>query len=479
MTTANEEKKITFKTEEDRIKAIEELPTEPKQGQSYEDYEEEIVQKTEEFMTAEIDPATPDTPLAEPPDKTPADPPPEPPPEPPPADPLDEVKSTYEMRIRQMQEDSERRFQELQEKTQRQIEEKNAEWEKKFKDLKPEQPKESPLKDINAKIMKAREKFTNVIGQLREAEKDPLDENWSKLTDEKDELNKELWELMDERSNIQSKMQEQGIDGIRQTLKEEQETAEKNRKEREKQNAAIAAKKAAEDKVDQEVEKFRGGFEELKGDSNYSDMRKEFINYSNEIAVQYFGKLPEQITPEEREIAFAQYRAGLPALKQKVDTLGIKPPKDLGKFLILSEVDAVYRGAELDPVTGKWVAMKNLYGQNVGFPTLQAAYEHWKTKNGKKTQELLNLEKKVLDDYTAASQRRTNVVELNSSHQGETTSGMTPEVAFELVQKEDETEVMELMRQAIRKGQPEPKRVTLYRKGLQVAGLPDIAEEEE
>ena len=112
MTTAND--KLKFKTEEDRFKALEELPETPPTDQSQEEWEEQVAAEAEKIMKAEIDEAF--VPESEPsqnadpkPDETPK---PGETPKPPEVDPLADFKAAQERQFQQMREENARTLEE-------------------------------------------------------------------------------------------------------------------------------------------------------------------------------------------------------------------------------------------------------------------------------------------------------------------------------------------------------------------------------
>lgn len=204
----------------------------------------------------------------------------------------------------------------------------------------------------------------------------------------------------------------------------QREVAEQESKTRQEDEAAkSAAKKEAEEKdrqqrkAQEKIDDFKKDSDTFKSKKSYAEMEKDFISFGKKVAATYWDKDESKVTWKDIEFAMAKYLKGSPALKDSLETKGIdkEEPKDMREYLVLSEVDLLMRGFTVDESTGEYVPVKNeVTGQQVTHPDFDSAYEYWKKKNGRKQQEMVEYAKKV-QNQTIDALTKKGAAELEST----------------------------------------------------------------
>jgi len=430
---ATEEKKLVFKSEEDKIKAIESLPEDPPPGMDITEFEEDLDRKIEEIQNAEVSEDAPEYNEAQESAEAAGE---------------GEKSKTQEEhedkagtsvednRISMLEERQQRMQQEYEEKMRKREEE----WQKKLDEMKPNKEESSKIDadpQLENQILSVREKIKKIKSEISKEDSE-YDDDYNKKVIELNTLTSDLVELTDKKNDtIYKKISD---------LEAKRAKEEEERRNREVEQQKRTAAQQKKDKLDANVEAFRKGIKEFQSDKTYQQMEKDYVSFSKELAAQYFDKLPESVSGPEQEVAISKYLNKVPAIMEKVEDSGIKEPEELRKYLILSEVNAMYQGYELDKNSGKWVRMKNEVGDPVNLPNLSVAYEYLQQKSGKKGAELLEAQKQAVEEYKKGMESRSNPVELDGSHQHGTVREMSAEEAHKIINLYDEEEMATLAR---------------------------------
>jgi len=264
-------------------------------------------------------------------------------------------------------------------------------------------------------------------------------------------------------------------------IKSENEAEATARKEREAQDAETAKQKKEWDDYYSLMDKFKEASPAFKGvKKSYEQMQTEYVDFTTKVASIYSGKLPEEITADEREVAFAKYKNGLPELIERVKSQGVVAPETLDTYAVLSEIGTMYRGFEFDQATGQWNKLTNAQGIQIGFPDVSAAYDHYLRKTGKKEEELVNVARSAVENFRKASDTRSNPVELDNAYQQGTVDQMSEKRAAEILNDNESYDAQE-MKMIARKGELATDREKLalgeFNKAMKAVGLPPVTAE--
>ena len=133
------------------------------------------------------------------------------------------------------------------------------------------------------------------------------------------------------------------------------------------------------------IEKFTTDIPELKMSKSFDDVDDDYVKWGPEVAATYFGISKDKVTGAQVEMAVGQFLNKTPALIQKLTEQGklnMTPP-DLQKYLITTELYWMTKGREIDSATGQWKQC------DWRMPDMQAAHDRWKRKNGLAQQDLV------------------------------------------------------------------------------------------
>jgi len=482
---------LTFKTLDEKQKALDAINTEPPPGVNIDQFQSETEAKIDEIMTAAVD-EKPAAPGNEPP---PEDPPagdepnidmrlsPDPPPaDPKPEDPPDDNEPNLDMNIQNpppekggsnltVEQENEllKRnndyLTQLQETNSRETDEKIKSLEKKIDDLKKAGPaatdgQPAPDSSIDKEMTDIRTEIAE-LEKIMNTEDDDLYDTEAQLKNVKraSQLNLKL-------SALQQKKMEDLITqqaGEIKELKSEQKLKRKALEDEEKDT-----------KRDRSIEDFRKLIPALRGDKKYSEMEEEYSSFATQVASAYFNVSPKYVKAKDTEIAMQKYLAGNPILNEALIARGVQEPADMRKFVILSEIDALRQGYVLDKISGKFVQLKTPEGNRVSFPSLRSAYLHLQQENGEYGKNILKAQKNAAKNILHAMTRKADPVELTSEQQrGAAIDDMTEERADEIIRKFSTDEVVMRARKSFK----DPL-VTEYNKALLKKGYAPLTEDD-
>jgi len=235
------------------------------------------------------------------------------------------------------------------------------------------------------------------------------------------------------------------------------------------------AEKAEVEEIDKTMKVFQKNVPNLKTESSYSKLQSEYSKFSQEVAALYFPNVTAgNIANADAEKAMMVYLEGNPTLNQGLHNRGIAEPKELRKFINLSEINALQQGYVQDKLTGKFEPFTDSRGNRVIFPSFESAHNHLKMNNGDYGKEILEKQQEAAGNIVHAMTRRNDVVELDQNHQRELkTNDMTKERADQVIATHSLQDIV--MRG--RKDYNDPL-VTEFNKALHVLGQATLSQED-
>ncbi len=459
---------LKFKSEEERAKAYEEIPDvdDAPPGVKLDEWQEEMEKRIEEIDEAEIDEEFQSEPSEEENQNAGSEP---------------EVtdsgsnESVPETNFAQARIDN---LQEERKAMMAQFEKERNDMANKIKNLEEKfnssssthQPDTEPEPD--KKIQEKDQEISNIQKQIDELEEamndvdDPFDEDVQKAVVKSSRLNSRLNRLMAEKYKIE-------LSNNAKEIRELRERQEKDKRQLEEDQELKAQQKAQADtraKTVKMLESFRNK-EEFKSKKSFDALENEYANFAMDCAIADTGKAPNEITASDSEKAVQKYLDKTPLLLEKIREKGISEPEDMREFLIMSDVNALRMGVQLNKHTGEWNELLNDDGKQISFPDMESAYDYYKKQKGITGQELLNAERRAAKNIMAAIQKRANVKELNEAHETDRVEDMDKDMASKIISEWDEEEVIEIARRDINS-----KKVQTYNKALMTMGLDPIEE---
>lgn len=277
--------------------------------------------------------------------------------------------------------------------------------------------KESRLKDLMERKAKLAEKYPEP--------EDQLDAEYLK------EMNKIQNDMFEEMSNINHNI------GVVQSEANRAAMAADNFVSKQKQEEArLKALKAKEIEAEEmkQVQAFADKNPEFKLSKKFSDVDVDFKNYQEDVAKVYFGRKP--INNSEINEAMSQLRRGSPGLTSRLNAAGVKTEltEDFKKYLALCEGWDSWAGIRPDPLTNKYnydengnIKQLTRYDPQSGqyvpdtFPSFEAAMNDKIVREGYYMRKIVAAKiKGAKDAMSAMSQRDNGAVELgaNETHGG-------------------------------------------------------------
>lgn len=178
---------------------------------------------------------------------------------------------------------------------------------------------------------------------------------------------------------------------------------------------------------------------EAKSDQSYKDMLSEATEFHNKLAEIYTGKTRRDYDPKQwnsiMEKAGSAYLNDLPELKSKANEYGISEPRNYRKWVYQDNIDAIRSGyirnsnneweQRYDPVTGR----------PISFPDMKSAYNWWLDQTGQREKQQLEARKKDNEKLLNAVNKR-DMAQLSEEDMVSDEDGgtMTEEIATRIVQ---------------------------------------------
>lgn len=481
---------VVFKTEEEKSKAIEELPEMPppeisaKGGDAVDQWIEENVKKAETLAASKVDPEyKPEEPPEEPgaPEKK-----------------IEEPKDTpvvddalknnlYHLErerdvIYQESQTAKAKAEESDSKLNEALEE--------IKKLKEQRATEKPTETQEDSDVKLIEGQISVLNKkLEDTDPAELPKDYALIQNEKIDM---LMKLQDKKGVFQQKKYAGEIQKIKEEYNKGQEKLAADAKAQKEKDDATKADEQERVRMLGEVSDFQGKHKELeildenKKPIGYEQMYANHINFSKELAADYWHKPAPATTPKEREVAVAKYLQNPILMGEGLKKRGITEPGDFRHYLTLSELVYLQRGWRLNPSSGEYEEYKDGRGNKVVFPTLEDTYDHLQKLKGKKGEELMKAQLEGARGAIAAMEQRVDPKELSREQQGREApeTEMDEEAALKRLNLKDErglpvfddAEIARLIMET-KEGQPLPALVQEFNKIMKALKREPITKE--
>ena len=202
-------------------------------------------------------------------------------------------------------------------------------------------------------------------------EENPVEDDPTYANDYEIKTRKLLLELRGELAN-QKQTPEivDKVNMIEQSLKEQSERQKKIDEEKARHEQIASSKKAVYD----EVRDFQKTYKEFKTNEDIEKIEKEFLTFRSDVARAVNAKNDAQT-----DAAIETYLNGKSEyadnIRKKISDEGAAPPKEIDTFLKLSRIVDLKHGIEIDSVTGEEKLVKDRYGREVRYRSLDEAYK--------------------------------------------------------------------------------------------------------
>jgi hypothetical protein len=202
--------------------------------------------------------------------------------------------------------------------------------------------------------------------------------------------------------------------------------------------------------------------EEAKSDQSFRDMSNEALGFHNSLAELYTGKTERDYTQQQwsdiKEKAGTAYLNGLPELMQRVANAGVKAPENYKTWVFLDNIDAIKSGY-IRNSNNEWEERYDkVTGQKVNLGDMKSAYNWWLEETGQREKQVLDATKKANDNLLHTITKRDNqMVQLDDSQLTPDGAGgtMTSEDAEKILNEVQDTIGMEAVFQQAMQGNPE------------------------
>lgn len=161
--------------------------------------------------------------------------------------------------------------------------------------------------------------------------------------------------------------------------------------------------------------------DEAKIDQPFKQVLREATGFNNELAELYTGKTARYYSPEEwnaiMDKAGNDYLNNVPELIQRVNQAGIQEPSNYRKWVFIDNIEALRVGYMKNSETGAWeIRYDEKTGRPINFPDMEAAYNYWLDKSGKREEIMLRQKKEDAASLMhAVTKRDTNMVQLSDN----------------------------------------------------------------
>ena len=184
------------------------------------------------------------------------------------------------------------------------------------------------------------------------------------------------------------------FDEERKRIKEESDRSRSERERQEKDQREQQARESLRTKMHQTIDGFTEKTKDLKLSKPFKQVESEYSEWATDIAATYFGVTPQEVDAPMAEKAIQHFLNRTPAFMTKLQDTGKlkRTPTDLRKYLITTELYMMMNGQELDSQTGKWVQ------KDYRFDEMEDAMERWKRKNGLKYQDMVSAANKAEEE---------------------------------------------------------------------------------
>lgn len=195
-----------------------------------------------------------------------------------------------------------------------------------------------------------------------------------------------------------------------------------------KEEAERRRKEEAEQRLFEDINRLQKSYPELQSRKDFREMTDEFNEFRGKL-VNTLG-VTNPVEQDKLVMKYLDPEKGA-ELRRDLETTGIKPPDDVEKFVQLAGLVDMTRGIEYDPVTEKFVEVKNSYGDPVRYRSIEEAYRvkyfYNEINNAKK--KVLTQVKNKLDVVQTSAQNR-----ISNSQSAPIEEGLSKEAAGQIIQ---------------------------------------------
>lgn len=308
--------------------------------------------------------------------------------------------------------------------------------------------------ELQGQIEKLNKRGTQTAASPQLPEGIPSDEQLQQAQKQVDELDQKLDSEEDEFESVKIMRQMRKAERAYKELQTRRDQYE--RKQQEEKSAEQARKEEevrAREQIIMESKKHMSDFlqnsDELKTSRSYDQIEQESIDFGKRLAAVHFNVPENQVTWEMWEQANQEYLQKTPALMNKLRETGFGPgstflePSDYRRYLLVSELDNLRQGKQLNPQTGRWEPVM-INGRQVTHPDMESAYDYYKRIHGIRTQERIrDIEQGAQEVLKVMGQLNSGAIEIGSEQVGpqreHVDSVMSPDNALktlELLEKE-------------------------------------------
>lgn len=305
------------------------------------------------------------------------------------------------------------------------------------------------ISDVEAEINRLEQ-------EMNKPDIDVYDDEYQKNLRKQNQLSVKLSSLNNQKSKDLWKSQMTELENLKNEQRLRRETHEKE----------LQKVKSVE-----QIEKFREGIPELSTSISYEQMDEEYTDFALNVASEWLGKTRDQVSVEETELAMQSYLSGAPNLVERIKSKSFKEPKELKKFIAISEINALAKGYVLDKSTGKWTQLKDHSGTPVRFPSHKAAYNYLKQERGDFAKDLVEKQNLSVKSFVDSTNKRVNPVEIDDAHNNGDVSDMSKDRAYDIVMKTSEKDIVLRARENFNDPQ-----VIEYNKALKALDYPEISQ---
>jgi len=469
-----------FKTEEERQKAINDIPEEPPADikgnfEKEEEWRGKTQAEIDAMMNAKIDPGLEVKPdegvkpeegvkpdLSKPPELTEADT-------------LKRQLDLYQKERLQMQDEAGHMKVDYETKMQ-DMDKKMKELEEQIKN--PPAP-EKPPEDHEMKALES--DFNSVAEEMKSINKDEDQDAWDKAVNKKIDIGHKINLLRVKRDNEGRTAFKSEIQQMKANAKKEADEAKKRREQDEEQHQ----RNVRREDLFREINSFTTEHAEFKSDLTYEQSFHEYDRFAEQVAADYWSKPGYKVDARDKELAMIKYKQKNPMIIESLKKKGITEPKSFKIYDTLSKVVQLKQGYKLNEDTGEFYEYKDGAGNRVVFPDMGAAYDHLQKLTGKRGEELVKATQEGAKGAAAAMSQRANPMELDEGQERQSIeTEIKPEEALEMLQKEDskgelifdDEKMAALAMEADKAGKPMPTIVREYNKYMKAIGQPAVEE---
>lgn len=181
---------------------------------------------------------------------------------------------------------------------------------------------------------------------------------------------------------------------------------------------------------------------EARSEQGFEEMWRDADKFHERLAEIYTGKTSRNYSPQDwttlKEQVGTAYLNGLPELVSRANEVGISKPSNYDKWVFVDNMDAI-RSGYIRNQNNEWEQRYDqVTGKPISFPDVESAYNWWLDQTGKRQEKILEEKRRDTSAVVDAINRRDNsVVQLDESQMSEGSDTLTEEKATEILQYAD------------------------------------------